>query len=142
MTFNIINKIIFIDSFQFLSSPLERLVKILGKNDFKYLSQDLDSKVLDLVKQKGLHPYEYISGFESFKKKLPQGKKIFIVPWLVKKISEKEYEYVVKVWNKFEMKTVKEDHNLYLKHDALLLDKMFKKFRSNSLKDHGLCPSH
>ena len=80
MTFNIINKIIFIDSFQFLSSPLERLVKILGKNDFKYLSQDLDSKVLDLVKQKGLHPYEYISGFESFKKKLPQGKKIFIVP--------------------------------------------------------------
>ena len=80
MTFNIINKIIFIDSFQFLSSSLERLVKILGKNDFKYLSQDLDSKVLDLVKQKGLHPYEYISGFESFKKKLPQGKKIFIVP--------------------------------------------------------------
>ena len=58
MTFNIINKIIFIDSFQFLSSSLERLVKILGKNDFKYLSQDLDSKVLDLVKQKGLHPYE------------------------------------------------------------------------------------
>ena len=80
MTFNIINKIIFIDSFQLLSSSLERLVKILGKNDFKYLSQDLDSKVLDLVKQKGLHPYEYISGFESFKKKLPQGKKIFIVP--------------------------------------------------------------
>ena len=80
MTFNIINKIIFIDSFQFLSSSLERLVKILGKNDFKYLSQDLDSKVLDLVKQKGLHPYEYISGFESFKKKLPQGKKIFIAP--------------------------------------------------------------
>ena len=80
MTFNSINTIIFIDSFQFLSSSLEKLVKILGKNDFKYLSQELDSKVLDLVKQKGLHPYEYISGFESIKKKLPQGKKSFIVP--------------------------------------------------------------
>ena len=73
---------------------------------------------------------------------MPQGKKGFIVPWLVKKISEKEYEYVVKVWNKFEMKTIKEDPNLFLKHHVLLLDKVFKKFRNYSLKDHGLCPSH
>ena len=32
--FNINNKLAFIDSLQFLSSSLDNLVKILGKNDF------------------------------------------------------------------------------------------------------------
>ena len=88
MTFNIINKIIFIDSFQFLSSSLEKLVKILGKKIlkiFKYLSQELDSKVLDLVKQKGLHPYEYISGFESLKRKIATRKEKFYSSLIGKK---------------------------------------------------------
>ena len=53
---NINNKLIFIDSFQFLSFPLDDLVESLGKVDFNYLSQELDSNVLDLVKQKRLHP--------------------------------------------------------------------------------------
>ena len=39
MKFNINNKLIFIDSFQVLSSSLDSLVQNLGKNDFKYLSQ-------------------------------------------------------------------------------------------------------
>ena len=52
MSFNINNKLVFIDSFQFLSYSLDSLVKNLVKNDFKYLSQEFDSKALDLVKQK------------------------------------------------------------------------------------------
>ena len=44
-----------------LSYSLEILVKNLGKDDFKYLIQDFDTKVLDLVKQKGLYPYKYIN---------------------------------------------------------------------------------
>ena len=50
MSFNMNNKLIFIDSFQFLSSLLDSLVKHLGKDDFKYFSQEFDTKVLDLVK--------------------------------------------------------------------------------------------
>ena len=60
-------KLIFIDSFQFLSSSLGILVKNLGKDDFKYLSQAFDNNVLDLVKQKGFYLYEYISDFKNFK---------------------------------------------------------------------------
>ena len=40
------------------------------------------------------------------------------------------------------MKTMKNDHNLCLKCDALLLADIFEKFRNNSLKNHGLCPNH
>ena len=46
MSFNNNNKSIFIDSFQFLSSSIDSLAKNLDKNDFKYLSQELDSKIL------------------------------------------------------------------------------------------------
>ena len=39
MSFSINNKLSFIDSFQFLSSSLDSLIKNLTKDDFKYFSQ-------------------------------------------------------------------------------------------------------
>ena len=56
MSFSINNKLILFDSFQFLRFPLDSLVKNLDKNDFKYLSQEFDNNILDLVKQQGLYP--------------------------------------------------------------------------------------
>ena len=41
------------------------------------LSQEFNNKVLDLVKQKGFYPYEYMSGFEKFKEILPSKKKFY-----------------------------------------------------------------
>ena len=66
MRFNINNKLRFIDSFQFLSSSLDSLVKNLNKDDFKYLNQDFDRNVLDLVKQKEFYAFECMSDFEQF----------------------------------------------------------------------------
>ena len=56
MSFSINNKLSFIDSFQFLNSKLDSLLQNLVKNDFKYLSQEFDNKILDLVKQKRFYP--------------------------------------------------------------------------------------
>ena len=50
MRFTINDKLKFIDSFQFLNSSLDSLVKNLNKDDFKYLSQEIDKNKLDLVK--------------------------------------------------------------------------------------------
>ena len=55
---------------------LDSSVKNLGKDDFKYSSQEFDNNVLDLVKEKGFYHYEYISDFEKFKEELP-GKEMF-----------------------------------------------------------------
>ena len=59
------NKLSFINTFKFLSALLENLVENLGKDDFKYLSQEFDN-ILDLVKQKGFYPYEYMSDSEKY----------------------------------------------------------------------------
>ena len=68
MRISINNKLSFIDSFQFLSSSLDSFVKNLAKDGFKYLSQEFDNNVLDLVKQKRC---EYMSDFEKLKEQLP-----------------------------------------------------------------------
>ena len=81
---------------------------------FKYLSQEFDNNVLDLVKQIGFYPYEYMSDFEKFKEELPNKEKSY-GPLTNRKISGKEYEHVLNVWKKFEMKTRENYHDLYLK---------------------------
>ena len=51
---------------------LDALVKNLLDNDFKYLSEELSSAFLKLVKQKGVYPYKYIDNFKKFSEnKLP-----------------------------------------------------------------------
>ena len=111
MSLSINKKLSFIDSFQFLSYSLESSVKNLGKDDFKYLSQGFDNNVLDLIKQKGFYPYDYMSDFEKFKGELPSKERFFSL-LTDRKISGKEYEHVLNVWKKFEMKTMKDYHNL------------------------------
>ena len=82
-----------------------------------------------------------MSDFEKFKEELPSKEKFY--SWLTgRKISDKEYEHVLNVWNKFEMKTMKDYHDLYLKCDILLLADVFEKVRNNTLKNYGLCPSN
>ena len=61
------------------------------------------SKVLHLVKQKTIYPYEYMSGFEKFKEEL-LGKEKFFISLTDKNIIDNEYEDALKVWNTFQMR--------------------------------------
>ena len=57
---------------QFMNYSLELLLKNLTDKDFKYLSQEFNGEQLNLVKEKGLYPYEYMDSFEKFfEDKLP-----------------------------------------------------------------------
>ena len=117
MSFSISSNLSFIDSFQFLSSSFDTLVKNLNKDDSKYLSEEFDNKVLDLVKEKGFYLYEYMSNLEKFKDQSPSKEK-FHSSLEGKRISDEEYEHFLKVWNKFKMKTMKDYNDLYLKCDV------------------------
>ena len=58
-----------------------------------------------------------------------------------RKISDKENEHVLNVWNTFEMRTMKDYHDLLLKCCVLLLANVFEKIRNNSFKNYGFCSS-
>ena len=77
MGFSLDRKLTIFDGFQFLISSLDSLVKKLVENDFKHLSQEFDTDVLDLVKQKRFYPYEYMCDFEKFKTELPDKKEFY-----------------------------------------------------------------
>ena len=68
MSFSTNNKLSFIDSFQFISSSLDSLVKNWSNYDFKYLSQGFDNNVLDLVKQKKINLKKIWTILKSLKK--------------------------------------------------------------------------
>ena len=57
---------------------LDTLFKNLNKDNFKYLRQEVDSNVLDVVKQNEFYPYEYMSDFEKFEEN-SQTDNVFIV---------------------------------------------------------------
>ena len=57
-------------------------------------------------------------------------------------ISEKEYQRACDVWKVFEIKHLRQYHDLYLKTNVLLLCDVFERFISVCLKDYGLDPCH
>ena len=60
MAFMLGNHLTFIDSFQFMSSSLDKLVSNLPKEAFKYTSEEFTGKELSLMSQKGVYPYDLI----------------------------------------------------------------------------------
>ena len=135
-TFNIVFK----DSLKFMSSSLGALVNNLPKNGFKNISKYYTPEEVELIKQKGFYPYEYMNTEEKFNDtKLPP-REVFYSKLSGKGISEKNYKHACNVWNTFKMKTFKDYHKLYNETDVLLLADVFENFRNLCLKIYGLDP--
>ena len=119
MSFTLNKNIIFIDSMLFMNSSLDKLVKNL--NDCKYLSKVFKEKELELVKKKGIYPNEYMNSFKRFKENCLPEKDSFFNSLKNCCISNEEYCRAIDVWNIFNIKNLREYHDLYLKTDVLLL---------------------
>ena len=97
MAFTINKNLVFIDSMKFMNSSLDSLLKNLSKMDFKYLSQEFSGDLLELIKQNGMYPYEYMDSFEKFSEdKLPDRSKFFS-SLKNEYISEKDYLHAINV---------------------------------------------
>ena len=61
-----------------MNSSLNTVVKNLLDEDFKYLVEEFGPENLEILKQKGAYPYEYMNSFERFsEEKLPPRKYFF-----------------------------------------------------------------
>ena len=136
-----------------MNSSLDKLVKNLSDEDFKYLVEEFGSKNLKILKQKGAYPYEYMNSFKRFNEEKLCARKYFFS--LTKKgkidedgkisdghISIEDYLTCEKVWNKFKMKNMGDYHDHYLKKDVLLLTDVFEKFIKTVLKYYEFGPCH
>ena len=142
MAFMLGNNLTFIDSFQFMSSSLDKLVNNLPKEDLKYTSKVFKGKRLDLMSKKGVYPYDYMDSFEKFDQEELPKKEDFYSILNDQNISDKEYDHAKNVWKKFKLKNMGQYHDLYLVSDVLLLADVFESFRKTCLEYYKLDPCH
>ena len=91
---------------------------------------------MDLLKRKGVYPYDYVNSVDKL-----AAKEAFYSKLNDEDISDEDYEHAKKVWNEFNMKTLREYHELYNKSDVLLLADVFENFRDVCIKNYELDPA-
>ena len=142
MAFMLGNHLTFIDSFQFMSSSLDKLVSNLPAEALKYTSKRFQKEKLNLMTRKGIYPYDYMDSFEKFNKTELPTKEEFYSILNNEHISDEDYYHAENVWNTFKLQTMGEYHDLYLKSDILLLADVFENFRKTCLQYYKLDPCH
>lgn len=140
MSFSI-NGLKFVDSLNFLSASLGKLVDNLDKDKFNNMHDEFKDTDTKLLLQKGIYPYDYMDSFEKFNSQLPT-KDDFYSRMNDEHISDEDYLHVKNVWDTFNCTTMQNYHDLYLKTDVLLLADVFESFRDMSLESYELDPLH
>ena len=135
----------FIDSFKFMSSGLESLVKNLTNNGIDS-SKTVHTKnrfqeKTPLCLRKGVYPYDYMDSPERLKETQLPPKSAFYSKLTKQKCSDENYKHAQKIWKEFNMKTMKDYHDLYLMLDVLLLADVFENFREVCLNNYKLDPA-
>ena len=141
MAFMLGNHLTFLDSFQFMSSSLEKLVGNLPKESLKYTSKMFKGTKFDLMVRKGVYPYDYMDSFDKFNSPLPKKEEFYSI-LNNEHISDENYKHTQNVWNTFNLKNMGEYHDLYLQSDILLLTDVFENFRKTCLEYYKLDPCH
>ena len=139
MAFMLGKNLVFLDSFQFMSSSLENLAKNLPEKEFKYTTEEFKENT-KLLTRKGIYPYDYMDSFNKFNdKQLPQ-KAEFYSLLNDKHITDDDYKYAKEIWQKFNLENMGKYHDLYLKTDVLLLADVFESFRKTCMEYYKLDP--
>ena len=89
----------FIDSFQFMSTSLDKLVSNLPKKDLKYTSEKFTGDKLSLMSQKSVYPYDYMDCFEKFNQtELPTKEQFYSVESLSSFLAGLNYLTIINIF--------------------------------------------
>ena len=91
------NHLTFIDSFQFMSSSLDKLVSNLPAEALKYTSERFKKEKLSLMTRKGVYPYDYMDSFDKFNKTELPIKEEFYSILIDEHISDEDYTHAQNV---------------------------------------------
>ena len=102
----------FIDSFRHINSGLSSLVDNL--DEYPILSKYFEGRQLELLRRKGVNPYEYMDRLSKLaEKQLPPIDR-FYSHLSDEDISEDDYEHAQNIWEEFKIKSMRGYHDLYL----------------------------
>ena len=135
----------FIDSIRFMASSLDSLAKNLTDEDLKTVIRYYpDEEKRDLLKRKGVFPYEYMDSWARLEEMELPPKEAFFSKLNMSGISDDDYKHAQNVWKTFKCKTLKDYHDFwwYMKTDVMLLADVFETFRDTCMKHYGLDPAH
>lgn len=136
-----LDKLRFVDSLQFWQSSLDKLTQSLQADDLTTLKQVFPEH-WNLLTNKMHYPYEYINHMKKYKEtKLPDIKD-FYSELTDKHIKNEQYEACQKIWQIFNIKTMYEYTEVYVKTDVCLLADFFEKFRRMCRNDYRLDPAY
>ena len=131
----------FIDSLQFMNISLARLADNLPAEGFIYTKEYFtDNRQFELMKEKGVYPYDYMDSFSKFNDAQLPKREDFYSLLNDENISNDDYSHARNVWNTFGIRDMREYHDLYLKSDILPLADVFENFRKTCLSNYGLDP--
>ena len=88
------------------------------------------------VLQKGVYPYEYVTGPEILRKTCLPPREKFYSELNEEGISEEQYDRALEMWRRYDCKTLKDYHDLYLTLDVTLLADVFENFRTMALREY------
>ena len=134
----------FIDSFQFMSSSLENLVKNLAKEGpgkFKQLCKAFPH-TFKLLLRKGVFPYDFFDHPSKLDNQFLPSQDQFFSELTQTDCSQEDYAHACNVWHEFDCKTFQDYHDLYLTSDVLQLADVFENFRDMALQTYKLDPTH
>ena len=133
----------FIDSFQYLSTELEKLIASASKDSFEITKSYLQGEESEnLLLRKGVYPYEYMDSFERFNERSLPSKEAFYSSLKMEEVKDEDYEHAKRVWDELGMQTMGQYHDVYLMMDTLLLADVFESYRATAFKKYGLDPVH
>ena len=125
-----------------MSWSLDKLVSNLPKEDLKYTSEEFTGRKLSVMSQKDLYPNDNMDSFEKFNQTDLPAKKQFYSILNYQHIANDEYNHAKEVLKAFNIETMGEYYDLYLKSDVLLLADVFESFRKTCLQYYKLDPCH
>ena len=121
----------FLDSFQFTPKSLDVLAKILEDDEFRYLVESCTASHFDLIRRKGVYPYDYMDSVKRFDKTELPSQNDFFSNLSGDSCSDADYAHAIRIWDAFECETMGDYHDIILQLDVLLLADFFRKIPQN-----------
>ena len=135
--------VVFLDSYQFMSSSLDKLSKNLDSFPFTdVLKRDYPNLNNEIIQRKGVFPYSYFNSLSKLQESCLPPRSDFKNDLSGEECSEEDYQFAQRSWQEFGCQTFEDYLMIYLKLDVLLLACIFEKFRQKALEQDGLDPVH